>query len=137
MEEQTAKQATLQTCLDQMGMLLLDHYLRNASENCDVSRMSQAKTWWCLDQSKRLRSVRLSGLPSSCTIPLVWRTDCYGLQDPLEISPTQARVEITHAGLVRPLRVGFIPFTYEFFAFWYLYMSWDSRRYRFRGWFGQ
>jgi hypothetical protein len=33
MEEQRAEQLTLQTYLDQMGMLLLDRDLRNASEN--------------------------------------------------------------------------------------------------------
>jgi hypothetical protein len=44
MEEQTAQQATLQTYLDQRGMLLLDRDLRNASENCDVRRMARPRT---------------------------------------------------------------------------------------------
>ena len=43
-EEQTAEQATLQTYLDQMGMLLLDRDLRNANENCDVKRIARART---------------------------------------------------------------------------------------------
>jgi hypothetical protein len=34
-----------------------------------------------------------------------------------------ARVEITYARYVRPLRVGLIPFTYDLFPFWHLYMS--------------
>jgi hypothetical protein len=43
-EEPTAEQATLQTYLDQMGMLLLDRDLRNANENCDVKRIARART---------------------------------------------------------------------------------------------
>jgi hypothetical protein len=43
MEEQRSEQATLQTYLDQMDMLLLDHELRNANENCDVRKMARGR----------------------------------------------------------------------------------------------
>jgi hypothetical protein len=44
MEEQRTQQARPQTCLGQMGMLLLDRDLRNVNENCDVRRMARART---------------------------------------------------------------------------------------------
>ena len=44
-----------------------------------------------------------------CTRSLVWRPDCYGSLDPVEVPPKTPRVEITHTGLVGPLRISFIP----------------------------
>jgi hypothetical protein len=45
MEEQTAEQATLQTYLDQMGMLLRrSRSAQIAIEHCDVRRMARART---------------------------------------------------------------------------------------------
>jgi len=43
-EKRRAKQATVQTYLDQMGVLLLDRDLRNASETCGVRRVARART---------------------------------------------------------------------------------------------
>jgi septal ring factor EnvC (AmiA/AmiB activator) len=48
-EEQRAQQATLQAYLDQMGTLLLDHNMRNASEDSDVRRLARARTLVVLD----------------------------------------------------------------------------------------
>ncbi len=48
-EEQRAQQATLQAYLDQMGTLLLDRNLRNASENSAVRRLARARTLVVLD----------------------------------------------------------------------------------------
>jgi uncharacterized protein YjbI with pentapeptide repeats len=49
LQEQRAQQATLQAYLDQMGTLLLDRDLRNASENSDVRRLARARTLVVLD----------------------------------------------------------------------------------------
>lgn len=48
-QEQRAQQATLQAYLDQMGTLLLDRGLRNASEDSDVRRLARARTLVVLD----------------------------------------------------------------------------------------
>ncbi len=48
-EEQRAQHATLQTYLEQMGTLLLDRDLRNASEDSDVRRLARARTLVVLD----------------------------------------------------------------------------------------
>jgi uncharacterized protein YjbI with pentapeptide repeats len=48
-EDQRAQHATLQTYLDQMGTLLLDRNLRNASEDSDVRRLARARTLVVLD----------------------------------------------------------------------------------------
>jgi uncharacterized protein YjbI with pentapeptide repeats len=48
-QEQQNQQATLQTYLGQMGELLLDRDLRNASENSDVRRLARARTLVVLD----------------------------------------------------------------------------------------
>ena len=49
LQEQRAQQATLQAYLDQMGTLLLDRGLRNASEESDVRRLARARTLVVLD----------------------------------------------------------------------------------------
>jgi uncharacterized protein YjbI with pentapeptide repeats len=49
LQEQRAQQATLQAYLDQMGTLLLDRGLRNASEDSDVRRLARARTLVVLD----------------------------------------------------------------------------------------
>ena len=49
LQEQRAQQATLQAYLDQMGTLLLDRDLRNASEDSDVRRLARARTLVVLD----------------------------------------------------------------------------------------
>jgi hypothetical protein len=63
-EEQTAEQATLQTYLDQMGMLLVDRDLRNANEKCNVRRIARARTLMVLGsvQTPKIR-------------PFVWIAD--------------------------------------------------------------
>ncbi len=48
-EERRAQHATLQAYLDQMGTLLLDRDLRNASEDSDVRRLAWARTLVVLD----------------------------------------------------------------------------------------
>ena len=48
-EERRAQHATLQAYLDQMGTLLLDRDLRNASEDSDVRRLARARTLVVLD----------------------------------------------------------------------------------------
>ncbi len=48
-QEQRAQQATLQAYIDQMGTLLLDRGLRNASEDSDVRRLARARTLVVLD----------------------------------------------------------------------------------------
>ena len=49
LQEQRAQQATVQAYLDQMGTLLLDRDLRNASEDSDVRRLARARTLVVLD----------------------------------------------------------------------------------------
>ena len=48
-QEQRAQHATLQAYLDQMGTLLLDRGMRNASEDSDVRRLARARTLVVLD----------------------------------------------------------------------------------------
>ena len=130
MEELRAEQAAVQACLDQMGMLLLDGDLRHANENCDERRMARARTLRCLDQYKRLRSVRFPRLTIACCTgsQLIGRPNCDSLPDPIVVSPELACSDVTHAILLfGPLRMGFFPFVEEPFPFRHLYVPVSAR----------